>query len=54
MFVMTVPNPDVLQFYDRYDSAAYWCAETTTAFGPDGQPARPDCCGDHRGCCSHD
>ena len=53
MYVMSVPNPDVLRFYDRYDSASYWCAGTASAFGPDGRPVRPDCCQDGRGCCSH-
>ena len=53
MYVMSAPNPDVLKFYDKYDSAAYWCAETAGAFGPDGHPVRPDCCVGHRACCSH-
>ena len=53
MYVMSVPNPSVLRFYDKYDGTAYWCAQTCSAFGPDGHPVRPDCCGDHRGCCSH-
>ncbi len=53
MYVMSVPNTDVLRFYDKYDGAAYWCLETASAFGPDGHPVRPDCCGSDRGCCSH-
>ena len=51
MYVMSVPNAKALEFYDSYDSAAYWCAETTSAFGPDGHPVRPDCCVHGRGCC---
>ena len=35
MYVMSVPNPDVVRFYDKYDGAAYWCLETAGAFGPD-------------------
>jgi len=35
---MSVPNPQALRFFDPYDTASYWCAETSTAFGPDGQP----------------
>jgi len=53
MYVMSVPNPDALRFYDRYDSAAYWCSETSSGFGPDGHPARPDCCQGDRHCCQH-
>lgn len=53
MFVMSAPNARALDFYDRYDSAAYWCAETGQALGPDSHPVRPDCCNDERGCCRH-
>ena len=37
--------------YDPYDSSAYWCLDTQTAFGPDGQPVRADVCQGGRGCC---
>jgi hypothetical protein len=53
MYVMSVPNAEALKFYDSYESASYWCAETTSAFGPDGHPVRPDCCVLGRGCCKH-
>jgi hypothetical protein len=53
MYVLSVPNPGDDQFYDAYDSAAYWCIKTQTNFGPDGHPVRPDCCRDERGCCAH-
>ena len=53
MYVMSVPNPMALRFYDPYDTASYWCSETSSAFGPDGQPVRPDCCVQGRGCCRH-
>jgi len=36
MYVMSVPNPQALRFFDPYDTASYWCAETSTAFGPMG------------------
>ena len=44
MFVTSGPDPDEFSFYDKYDSTAYWCAETQRGFGPDGAPVRPDCC----------
>ena len=53
MFVMSQLNPAALAFYDPYDSASYWCGETSSAFGPDGHPVRPDCCMGDRSCCSH-
>jgi hypothetical protein len=53
MFVTSGPDPDEFTFYDRYDSTAYWCAETQRGFGPDGAPVRPDCCGGERDCCKH-
>jgi hypothetical protein len=53
MYVTSTPYPDESQFYDSYDSTAYWCVETQRAFGPDGQPARPDCCSGERDCCKH-
>ena len=37
MYVMTVDNSRALQFFDPYDSASYWCQETSHAFGPDGR-----------------
>lgn len=54
MYVMSVDNPQALRFFDPYDSASYWCQETSHAFGPDGHPVRPDCCVGGRGCCRHD
>ena len=53
MYMGEVPNPGEEQFYDRYDATAYWCSETQTGFGPDGQPVRPDVCQSARGCCTH-
>jgi len=53
MYVTAVPDPDEHKFYDAYDAAAYWCVETLSAFGPDGKPARPDCCSGERDCCKH-
>ena len=51
MFVLSVSDPDEGKFYDAYDTGAYWCAETATGFGPDGQPVRPDACVSERRCC---
>ena len=54
MYVTSVPYPDESKFYDTsYDSTAYWCGETQSGFGPDGQPVRPDVCQSLRGCCQH-
>jgi hypothetical protein len=53
MYVMSVQDPDEGKFYDPYDSAAYWCIQTLSGFGPDGHPVRPDCCGGNRDCCQH-
>jgi hypothetical protein len=53
MYITSVPNPGEEQFYDPYDAGAYWCIETQTNFGPDGQPVRPDVCQGARGCCKH-
>jgi len=54
MFVLSMPDPDESKFYDTsYDSTHYWCLETATGFGPDGQPVRPDACTGERGCCRH-
>jgi len=53
MFVTSGADPDEFTFYDKYDSTAYWCAETQRGFGPDGGPVRPDCCSGERDCCKH-
>jgi hypothetical protein len=53
MYTTAAPDPDEFKFYDRYDAANYWCTETATGFGPDGQPVRPDCCDGSRDCCKH-
>ena len=53
MYTPIVPNPGEEQFYDAYDSASYWCAETQTGIGPDGIPANPDFCQGARACCRH-
>jgi hypothetical protein len=53
MYVMSAPDPDEFKFFDPYDAAAYWCAETQRGFGPDGKPVRPDCCQGDRECCNH-
>ena len=53
MYVTSTPYPEELTFYDAYDSTAYGCVETPPAFGPDGHPARPDCCSGERDCCKH-
>jgi len=50
MYVTSGPYPEELNFYDPYDATAYWCVETQRAFGPDGNPVRPDCCGHERTC----
>jgi hypothetical protein len=51
MYVASVVDPAESTFYDSYETAAYWCVETQSGFGPDGQPARPDVCRSGRGCC---
>jgi hypothetical protein len=51
MYVSSVVDPDEATFYDPYEASAYWCVETSSGFGPDGQPARPDVCRSSRGCC---
>jgi len=53
MYVTAGPDPGELSFYDKYDSTAYWCEETSRGFGPDGAPVRPDCCNGDRDCCRH-
>src|SRR5215203_952541 len=46
-----VVDPDEATFYDSYESSAYWCVDTQSGFGPDGQPVRADVCCGTRGCC---
>ena len=41
------------KLFDPVDSAAYWCTETASGFGPDGNPVRPDVCDGTRDCCKH-
>jgi hypothetical protein len=53
MYVTSVPDPDASRFFDEVDTAAYWCVETASGFGPDGEPVRPDCCSGERDCCRH-
>ena len=53
MYTGEFPNPGEGKFFDAYDAAAYWCADTLTGFGPDGHPVRPDVCQGERGCCNH-
>ena len=47
----SVVDPAEATFYDAYETAAYWCVDTQSGFGPDGQPVRPDVCRGGRGCC---
>ena len=51
MYTGEFPNPGEGKFFDAYDAAAYWCADTLTGFGPDDHPVRPDVCQGERGCC---
>lgn len=51
MYVQSLVDPDESSFYDKVESSAYWCVSTQTAFGPDGEPVRPDECCSGRGCC---
>jgi hypothetical protein len=51
MYVASVVDPAESTFYDPYEGSAYWCVDTTSGFGPDGQPVRPDVCNGERGCC---
>jgi hypothetical protein len=51
MYVSSVVDPAESTFYDPYEGSAYWCVDTTSGFGPDGQPVRPDVCNGERGCC---
>jgi len=53
MYVMSVPYPEEAELFDPVDSAAYWCTETASGFGPDGNPVRPDVCDGTRDCCKH-
>ena len=38
MYVLSVPDPAELAFYDAYDATAYWCTKTQKPLGPDGRP----------------
>ncbi len=51
MYVAALVDPDEAKFYDPYEASAYWCIDTQSGFGPDGQPVRPDVCCGQRGCC---
>ena len=51
MYITAVVDPMEKTFYDSYEAAAYWCVETQSGFGPDGQPVRPDLCQHGRSCC---
>jgi hypothetical protein len=51
MYIAALVDPDEARFYDPYEGSAYWCVETQSGFGPDGQPVRPDDCRGGRGCC---
>ena len=51
MYVSYEPDPDPDYYNEMFDSGSYWCANTQTAFGPDGHPVRPDICQCERGCC---
>jgi len=53
MYVTSAPDPDEFKFYDKYDATWYWCSETATGFGPDGQPVNEGSCRGERGCCRH-
>jgi hypothetical protein len=51
MYVMS--EPDLSMPFDPHTGTAYWCCCTQMAFGPDGDPVRPDLCGPDRECCEH-
>ena len=51
MYLNAIVDPDEATFCDPCESSAYWCVTTQSAFGPDGQPVRPDACQGGRGCC---
>jgi len=51
MYISAVVDPAESTFYDPYETSAYWCIDTHSGFGPDGQPVRPDVCCGGRGCC---
>ena len=51
MYVMAEVSADDAKYDGGVDWAAYWCAHTQTAFGPDGEPVRPGECQGHRRCC---
>ncbi len=52
MYVSYEPDPDPAVYNELFDSGSYWCAQTQTSFGPDGQPVRPDICQGGRTCCA--
>ena len=51
MYVHSIVDPSESSFYDKYDNAVYWCVQTQTGFGPDGQPVHAETCRGGRGCC---
>ena len=52
MYVSAQPDPEEAACYDTsYESTAYWCSETLTGFGPDGQAVTAVACKNGRGCC---
>ena len=51
MYVGAVPDPEEEHIYDTYEATWYWCGETQTGFGPDGQPIGPHECKAGRRCC---
>jgi hypothetical protein len=51
MYVAAVVDPAESTFYDPYEASAYWCVDTHSGFGPDGEPVRPDLCRGSRACC---
>ena len=51
MYINPNPDPNPDEYEELYDSGCHWCASTLTAFGPDGQPVRPDICQGDRACC---
>ena len=53
MYITSVSDPDEATFYDSYDQTAYWCVETQTGFGPDGEPCGRMSARRSRGCCGH-
>ena len=51
MYVSYEPDPDPDVYNELFNSGSYWCGQTQTSFGPDGQPVRPDICQGERICC---